>query len=102
MSDSPHIFVFHKPKGTTVTRSDEWGAKTVYDLLPAWVRDDGWIPVGRLDKETRGLLLFVRDGKLMDALSRPGAHEKVYEAWVRGRVTEQTLRFGASKVIIDG
>ncbi|CAG0994941.1 Ribosomal large subunit pseudouridine synthase B [Planctomycetaceae bacterium] len=83
------IFVFHKPKGVTVTRDDERGAKTVYDVLPVWVRDGGWIPVGRLDKDTRGLLLFVQDGKLMDALSRPGAHPKIYEVWVRGRVTEK-------------
>lgn len=83
------ILMFHKPKGVTVTRDDERGCKTVYDLLPAWVRDDGWIPVGRLDKDTRGLLLFVQSGKLMDALSRPGAHAKIYEVWVRGCVTEQ-------------
>ena len=82
------IFMFHKPRGVTVTRDDERGAKTVYDVLPVWVREQGWIPVGRLDKDTRGLLLFVRDGKLMDALSRPGAHAKIYEAWVRGRVTQ--------------
>jgi 23S rRNA pseudouridine2605 synthase len=88
MPDESTIFMFHKPKGVTVTRDDERGAKTVYDVLPDWVRDGGWIPVGRLDKDTRGLLLFVQDGKLMDALSRPGAHAKIYEVWVRGRVTE--------------
>ena len=88
MPEPSAIFLFHKPKGVTVTRNDERGAKTVYDVLPAWVREQGWIPVGRLDKDTRGLLLFVRDGKLMDALSRPGAHAKIYEVWVRGRVTE--------------
>jgi 23S rRNA pseudouridine2605 synthase len=87
-TEPPPILVFHKPKGVIVARVDERGAKTVYDLLPPWVRSDGWIPVGRLDKDSRGLLLFVRDGKLMDALSRPGAHEKVYEVWVRGRVTQ--------------
>ncbi len=88
MTGQSTIFMFHKPKGVTVTRDDERGAKTVYDVLPGWVREQGWIPVGRLDKDTRGLLLFVQDGKLMDALSRPGARAKVYEVWVRGRVTE--------------
>lgn len=83
------ILLFHKPKGVTVTRSDERGARTIYDLLPPWVRDDGWIPVGRLDKDTRGLLLLVQSGKLMDALSRPGAHEKLYEVWVRGQVSPE-------------
>lgn len=83
--------MFHKPKGVVVTRSDERGRRTVYDVLPAWVRDDGWKPVGRLDLDSRGLLLFVRDGKLQEALSRPGAHEKVYEVWVRGRVTDAQI-----------
>lgn len=49
----------------------------------------GWLAVGRLDMDSRGLLLFVRDGKLMDALSRPGACDKEYEVWVRGRVTPE-------------
>ncbi|MCC6575243.1 MAG: rRNA pseudouridine synthase [Planctomycetes bacterium] len=85
VSSSP-IFLFHKPRNIVTTKSDELGRKTVYDVLPAWVRDDGWIPVGRLDRDTRGLLLFVQGGRLMDALSRPGTHDKTYEVWVRGRV----------------
>lgn len=93
MADQPRILMFHKPKGCVVTRDDERGRKTVYDLLPAFVQAEGFIPVGRLDMDTRGLLLFVQDGKLMDALSRPGAHEKTYEAWVRGRVTPEHAAF---------
>ncbi|MBK8206831.1 MAG: rRNA pseudouridine synthase [Planctomycetes bacterium] len=84
--DSP-VFVFHKPRACVVTRSDERGRRTVFDLLPAWVRDEGWQAVGRLDMDSRGLLLFVRDGALQEQLSRPGLHDKVYEVWVRGRVT---------------
>ncbi|MBZ0137504.1 MAG: pseudouridine synthase [Planctomycetes bacterium] len=79
--------MFHKPRGLVVTRSDERGRKTVFDALPKWVRDEGWMPVGRLDLESRGLLLFVRDGKLQEFLARPGTHDKTYELWVRGRVT---------------
>ncbi|MCZ7643956.1 MAG: pseudouridine synthase [Planctomycetota bacterium] len=82
------VLLFHKPKGLTVTRADERGRRTVYDALPAWVREDGWVPVGRLDRETRGLLLFVREGALVERLTRPGSCAKVYEVWVRGRVTE--------------
>lgn len=88
MTDVSPILLFHKPKSIVTTASDELGRKTVYDVLPDWVKSDGWIPVGRLDRDTRGLLLFVRDGKLMDALSRPGAHDKTYEVWVRGRVED--------------
>jgi 23S rRNA pseudouridine2605 synthase len=81
------MLMFHKPKGVVVTRSDERGRRTVFDLLPPWVLDHGWQAIGRLDKDTRGLLLFTQDGKLQEALSRPGSIEKVYEVWVRGRVT---------------
>lgn len=84
--ESP-VFMFHKPRACVVTRADEHGRRTVFDLLPGWVRDEGWQAVGRLDMDSRGLLLFVRDGALQERLSRPGLHDKVYEVWVRGRVT---------------
>jgi len=85
------ILMFHKPKGVTTTRSDELGRKTVYDCLPAWVRAEGWVPVGRLDRDSRGLLLLVREGRLVDILTGPGSPEKLYEVWVRGRVKEEHL-----------
>lgn len=81
------LFMLNKPRGVVVTRSDERGRRTVYDLLPAWARSDGWLPVGRLDADSRGLLLFTRDGRTIDRLTRPGACDKTYEVWVRGRVT---------------
>lgn len=82
------LLMFHKPKGVVVTRSDELGRRTVYDLLPPWVRDHGWQAIGRLDKDTRGLLLFTDDGKQQEQLSRPGSVAKVYEVWVRGQVSD--------------
>ena len=81
--------MLHKPKGYVVTRSDERGRKTVYELLPEWAFRDGWMPVGRLDRDSRGLLLFGTDGRVLDALTRPGAILKTYEIWVRGRVTAE-------------
>ncbi len=88
MPASHRILMFHKPKGLTVTTHDELGRKTVYSALPDWVRQQGFIPVGRLDLDTRGLLLFVQEGKLMDRLSRPGSCRKRYEVWVRGMLGE--------------
>ena len=44
--------MFHKPKGTIVTLSDEKSRKTVYDILPRFVLEDRWIPVGRLDRDS--------------------------------------------------
>ncbi|MEA1916338.1 MAG: pseudouridine synthase, partial [Campylobacterota bacterium] len=74
-----------------VTRSDDLGRKTVYDLLPDWVFDDGWMPIGRLDLESKGLLLFTTNGKIGDALTRPGNCIKLYEVWVRGHVTDEHI-----------
>jgi len=74
-----------------VTRSDELGRKTVYNLLPDWVFDDGWMPIGRLDLESKGLLLFTTDGKIGNVLTKPGGCIKIYEIWVRGHVTDEHI-----------
>ncbi len=90
-NDSKILLALNKPKGYVVTRSDELGRKTVYDLFPDWVFHDGWMPVGRLDLESRGLLLFTTNGKIGDALTEPGNCIKVYEIWVRGHVTDEHI-----------
>ncbi|HET6267554.1 MAG TPA: pseudouridine synthase [Acidobacteriota bacterium] len=86
------VLLFHKPKGVVVSRSDELGRKTVYDALPDWVQTEGWVPVGRLDRDTRGLLLFVQDRSLVDPLTSPGSVPKTYEVWLRGRLTPSHIR----------
>ena len=91
MNDSEKLLVMNKPKGYLVTRSDDLGRKTVYDLLPDWAFTDGWMPIGRLDLESKGLLLFTREGKISNALTKPGNCIKVYEIWVRGYVTDEHI-----------
>ncbi len=91
MSDSKKLLVLNKPKGYVVTRSDELGRKIVYDLLPEWVFQDQWMPIGRLDLESKGLLLFTKDGQVGNALTKPGKCLKVYEIWVRGHVTDEHI-----------
>ena len=83
------LLMLHKPKGYVVTRCDELGRKTVYDLLPDWARTDGWMPAGRLDLDSKGLLLFSKGGRDVDALTRPGRLEKTYEVWIRGKMTQE-------------
>jgi len=90
-NNSKKLLVLNKPKGYVVTRSDERGRKTVYDLLPDWVFNDGWMPIGRLDLESKGLLLFTPDGKIGNALTKPKNCIKVYEIWVRGHVTQEHI-----------
>lgn len=91
LHNSKILLVLNKPKGYLVTRSDDLGRKTVYDLLPKWAFDDGWMPIGRLDLESKGLLLFTTEGKIGNALTKPGGCIKVYEIWVRGHVTEEHI-----------
>jgi len=89
---SKNLLALNKPKGYIVTRSDEHGRKTVYDLLPAWVFDDGWMPIGRLDLESKGLLLFTKDGQIGNYLTKPGGCVKIYEILVRGHITNEHIQ----------
>ncbi len=90
-NDSQKLLALNKPKGYIVTRSDDLGRKTVYDILPQWAFDDEWMPIGRLDLESKGLLLFTRDGKVGNVLTKPGNCVKIYEIWVRGFVTDEHI-----------
>lgn len=90
-NNSQILLALNKPKGYLVTRSDDLGRKTVYNLLPTWLFQDGWMPIGRLDLESKGLLLFTRNGKINDALTKPGNCIKIYEVWVRGHVTDEHI-----------
>ena len=75
--------MLNKPAGYITTRSDQRGRPTVMDL----VRDlsDTIYPVGRLDLETEGLLLFTNDGDFAYRLLHPSHEiEKTYSAWVKG------------------
>lgn len=83
-------YLLHKPGGVvTATRDDR--EKTVMDLLPKIRRTD-LSPVGRLDKDTEGLLLITNDGALSHRLLSPKKHvEKTYYADIDGAVTEETV-----------
>lgn len=74
-----------------VTRRDDLGRKTVYELLPQWAFDNGWMPIGRLDLASKGLLLFTRDGSINNALTKPKNCIKTYEIWVRGFVSNELI-----------
>lgn len=93
----------HKPAGLLTTYYDPQDRPTVYSCLPA---DLGtWVfPVGRLDGPTSGLLLFTNDSRFGDALAGDRfAVEKVYEAKVKGAVTDAELgRLSAGVDLDDG
>jgi 23S rRNA pseudouridine2605 synthase len=75
--DAPQTIILNKPAGYVVSR-DGQGSKTVYDLLPPELHH--LKPVGRLDKDSSGLLLFTNDGQLAQELTHPKYQKtKIYE-----------------------
>lgn len=99
-----HTYVMlHKPAGVLSATEDGRG-RTVLDLLSPDLRKIGVFPVGRLDKDTEGLLLLTDDGELAHALLSPKKHvDKVYYARVSGRlVPEDCAAFAAGMTLGDG
>lgn len=84
-------YMLHKPAGVISATTDAKD-KTVIDLIESKKRKD-LFPVGRLDKDTEGLLLITNDGELAHRLLSPKKHvDKVYYAKVKGVVTEEDQR----------
>ena len=81
----------NKPKGYITTKSDERGRKTVYDLIPEY--HTNWLfPVGRLDKDSQGLLLFTNDGLWQDQILSPQTHlKKTYLVWTKKPLTKKDI-----------
>lgn len=81
----PQWIALHKPVGYLSTRRDPRGGRTVYDLLPE--RAQGLFYVGRLDRDSEGLILFTNDGDAAHTLLHPKyAVERVYRVEVGGTV----------------
>lgn len=94
-------FMLNKPPGV-ISATEDAREKTVVDLLRAEDRVRDPFPVGRLDKDTEGLLLLTNDGRLAHELLSPRkAVDKVYEAIVAGAVGESDVRAFASGVALD-
>jgi 23S rRNA pseudouridine2605 synthase len=85
------VLAFHKPVGVVTTRSDPAGRRTVYDALGDVGR---WVfPVGRLDRDSSGLLIFTNDHRLGERLTSPDHHvPKTYHARVRGVPAAEALQ----------
>ena len=83
--------MLNKPRGYITTASDERGRKTVMDLLTGV--DRRVYPIGRLDKDSEGLLLLTDDGAFANLLTHPsGGVGKLYRVTVRPRATEEQGR----------
>ncbi len=96
-----YYIMLNKPRGYVTTMSDELDRKNVSELvsdLPERV-----YPVGRLDKNSEGLLLFTNDGNFANDIMHPSKHvTKTYRVTVRPPVTDEQLVKMSEGVLIDG
>lgn len=84
-------YILNKKSGY-ITAVDDPRDKTVMELLPEWVIQKDLAPVGRLDKDTEGLLLLTNDGQLNHKLLSPKSHvEKIYYADLEKDISEEDL-----------
>ena len=93
------VIVYHKPKGELVTKKDPMGRKTIYDSIPK--RFAHFVPVGRLDFASEGLLLLTDSPRAADILMRSGL-ERVYNLKIRGSITAAMEKAMQSGIRIKG
>lgn len=98
-----YYLMLHKPAGVLSATTDPH-SQTVLDLLPQQYQGAGLFPVGRLDKDTTGLLLLTNDGTWAHRITAPKKHiDKVYEAVVDGSIPDDIGdTFTAGIVLADG
>ena len=95
--------LLNKPPGFITTKSDDLGRRTVFDLVSADLRVPGLHPIGRLDRDTSGLLLLTNDGDLTFVLTHP-SHEVEKEYWLllQAPLKEDQLAMLRSGIELDG
>lgn len=90
--EAKRTIMLYKPAGVLSSTSDPFGGRTVADLVRGQVAER-LVPVGRLDRDSEGLLLMSNDGDLTLRLTHPRfEHEKTYVVKVAGRWSEEKLR----------
>lgn len=93
-------YMLNKPAGV-ISATEDKSQQTVIDLIKTRKRKD-LFPVGRLDKDTEGLLLITNDGALAHNLLSPGKHvDKTYYSIVKGRIDKNIVDTFAKGLIVD-
>ena len=91
---------FYKPAGYITTADDEKGRKTIYDILPEELQKLN--PVGRLDRESTGLIILTNDGELINELTHPSVKiQKVYIVSINGRINQNHIDQMANGIEIE-
>lgn len=98
-AERKRTIVLYKPVGVLSTMSDPFGGRTVAELVKTPER---LVPVGRLDRDSEGLLLMSNDGALVNELTHPRfAHTKTYHVKVAGRWSAEKLAVLRSPITLD-
>lgn len=100
-SSEKTYIMLNKPRGYVTTVSDEYGRKTVMELI----KDSGkrLFPIGRLDRDSEGLLFLTDDGELCNLLTHPSnLVNKTYHVTVEGSVSEEQTEKMSAGIMIEG
>jgi pseudouridine synthase len=101
-AEKTRTIMMYKPMGVLSSMSDPFGGTTVADVLRGQI-SERLVPVGRLDKDSEGLLLMSNDGDLTLRLTHPRyEHEKIYMVRAAGRWSEDKLETLRSSLVING
>lgn len=99
-ADNFLYYKFYKPTGCITTKDDEKGRKTIYDYLPGELHI--LKPVGRLDKDSSGLLILTNDGDLIYELTHPSIKvSKVYHVKVDSKIKYEELEILAKGIELE-
>ena len=100
ISNEKNYIALNKPAGYVTTREDELNRKTVMELIPQIINLK---PVGRLDKDTEGLLLFSNDGDFINKLTHPKFEcEKEYYVEIKGKLERKNKELLENGIVLDG
>lgn len=99
--ESKSYYILNKPKSVLSTAKDERNRKTVLDYVRD--RQNRLYPVGRLDKDTTGLIILTNDGEITFRLTHPKfGIKRVYDVKVKGSIKDKELRRLKDGIMIDG
>ena len=100
--EKTRTIMMYKPMGVLSTMNDPFGGETLADLIRGKIKER-LVPVGRLDKDSEGLILMSNDGDLTLRLTHPRyEHEKIYLVKAAGRWSDDKLDILRSPLVING
>lgn len=93
-------YKFYKPAGYITTKEDEKGRKTIYDIIPQELKH--LKPVGRLDKDSTGLIILTNDGEFINEMTHPSIKvPKVYLVTINGKFTTEHAEKMFNGIVIE-